>query len=166
MLLISGALHTGDFAYGYLMCWRYAGPDALIEELLPFDSASWPRMPSPMYLLPSPAARRLYAPEPEPRIHLDPVARQLWERVVRAHGLPVALRCLTAWGRLPGHDGLLQAHAVGALAPAIQRAVSYRAGDTGRYDDAAAAFRADVEEVRAVAGPIQRQLGLSASRPW
>jgi hypothetical protein len=166
MLLISGEVQTTEFAYSYLMCWRFTGSSGLIEELLPFDSAYWPRMPAPMYLLPSPAARQMYNPEPQPRAHLDPVARQLWERTVRTHGLPIALRCLTAWERLPDHDGLLRLHAVGALAAAIQRVVSYRAGGDSRYDNAAAAFRADVEEVRAASGPIQRQLGLSAGQPW
>jgi hypothetical protein len=166
MLLVDGELHTAGWGYPYQLCWRFTGGAALIEELTPFAGAHWPRLPQPRYLPFSPAARRLYDAAPRPQADLDQVARVLWRRAVPVHGLPLVLRCLAAWWRVADRDELLQAHPADAIAAAIDRMVAYRAGASGRHDDAAAAYQVSAAAVRAVTADLQRRLRLSATCPW
>lgn len=166
MLLIAGEVETADRSYGYQLCWRFTEGTPLIEELTPFPAAYWPRLPETRYAMFFPAARQLYKTTPGPRVRLDPVADALWHCAVAMHGLPLTLRCVAAWWRLADRNQLLRAHSPELLAAAIDRMVSYRAGASGRYADAAAAYRVDPDEVRAVNDHLQRRLQLSASRPW
>lgn len=164
VLLISGQVHTRAWSYGYQLCWRFTGGAALIEEVTPFPSAYWPRLPEPRYL--GPIGYRLYETTPEPGLDLDAVADRLWHRAVAMHGLPLAVRCFAAWWRLEDRDQLLALHPPGALAAAIDRMVAYRAGAGGRYDDAASTYRVAVSMVRAATADLQRRLRLSATCPW
>lgn len=110
--------------------------------------------------------RALFAP-PRPRIALGPVEGLLWQHAVPFHGLPVLLRCLAAWWRLPEQDALTAAHSPAALAAALERMISQRAArPRARYAEAAAAYRVPESAMRAAGPDLQRQLALSKSRLW
>ena len=164
-LLVDGVLHTASNSYGYQLCWRFAGTTALVEEVTPFPGAYWPRQPEPRYHPAGLVGRRLYAAAPPPRASLDAVASTLWRSVTR-YGLPLILRCLAAWWRVPDAGQLLAAHPPDVLAAAVARMVAYRAGAGGRYEETAAAFGVDVAAVRTAAAGLQRLLHLSGDRPW
>lgn len=150
--------------YPFLLWWRMQGLTPLIEEISPFDGATDPtRLPQWSYW----ADRRTLFDPPEPRVQLGRVGAELWRSGVKAHGLPILLRCLAAWWRLPDEPSVTAAHSAPALAAAIERMVCYRAGRPGsRYFEAAAAYRVDERAVRAASTDLQAQLHLSPTRPW
>jgi hypothetical protein len=168
MFLIAGQLDCSSGSYAFQLCWRFDGNTPLIEELTPFAHAHWPRMPPSRYRVFHRGGPRLHQTTPAPDVAFDPVARALWERAVPAHGLPLALRCLTAWWRLDGRDQLLAVHSRSVLAAAIDRMVVARAGNQqgARYDEAAATYRVEAGALRDVTPELQRRLRLSASQPW
>jgi hypothetical protein len=165
LLLIDGEVQTATRRYGYQLCWRFVGNAALIEEITPFDGAGWPRQPEPRFYPAGLPGRRLYANTPPPRAEFDLVGAQLW-RSLAMNGLPLTLRAFAAWWRIGDADELLTRHSPEALAAAIIRAVAYRAGVGGRYDDVADAFRVEVAAVRAAASDVQRRVRLAQNRPW
>ena len=155
---------TSGRQYPFLMWWRIDGATALLEEVHPFDQATDPaRLPLWGYRTDS---RALFNP-PRPRVHLGPVGEALWRTSVRTHGLPILLRCLTAWWRLPDEPAVTSAHPVPVLAAALVRMICYRAGRPGsRYADVADAYRVDEEAVRAANSDLQARLNLSQSKLW
>ncbi len=159
-----GFLETGRARYKYLLRWH---PDTrLIAEVLPFGSWVSAQLPSPRWLFNSASARMLDG-LPEPDCDLDPVAVRLWRKVLPAHGLPLALRCLAAWWRISDGPELLAVHRPSLLAAAIHRMVGYRAGEAGITHDAIAALhQVTASESRAITPLLQARLRLSPEQPW
>jgi hypothetical protein len=162
---ITGELRTGRHAHAYSLVWGYHNGIALVEELTPYPFAPWPSLPDTR-------AGRLFGPRrsadlPAPLVTLDRVARALWNRTLPATDLPVLLRCLAAWWRLPDRAGLEQRHDRSAIAAALHRAVIYRAGVAqSTYAAAAATYAIDPATVRAAGTDLQQRLKLSATRVW
>ena len=150
--------------YPFVLWWRLVDTTPLLREILPYD-----RMVDPARLpLWSFAADRgtLFDP-PRPRVHLGPVGEKLWRVGLTVHGLPVLLRCLAAWWRLPDESSLTAAHPAPVLAAALQRMICYRAGRPGsRYGEVAEGYRVDEHAVRAAGADLQAQLRLSSTTPW
>lgn len=140
------------------------GTTALVEEILPFDTAQDPAR-LPLWSLRA-DPRVLFDP-PKPRVRLRAVEHELWRNGVKPHGLPILLRCLAAWWRLPDENGLTAGHSAPALAAALQRMICYRAGRGGsRYSEAAAAYQVAERAVRAAGTDLQAQLRLSRTKLW
>jgi len=159
-----GFLDAGRARYNYLLRWH---PDTrLVAEVLPFGSWVSARLPSPKWLFSS-ASAHMFDGLPEPDCDLDPVAVRLWRKVLPAHGLPLALRCLAAWWRISDGPEFLAVHRPSVLAAAIHRMVGYRAGETGITHDAIAALhRVTATESRAITPLLQARLRLSPEQPW
>jgi hypothetical protein len=162
---ITGELRTGHHAHAYSLVWGYHDGTALVEELTPYPFAPWP-------YLPDTRTGRLFgsrrsADLPAPLVTLDRVARALWNRTLPATDLPVLLRCLAAWWRLPDRAGLQQRHDRSAIAAALHRAVIYRAGVAqSTYAAAAATYAIDPATVRAAGTDLQQRLKLRATTVW
>lgn len=150
--------------YPFLLWWRMDGATPLIEEILPFDGAAGPaRLPQWSYH----ADQETLFDPPAPRVHWGPVGELLRRTGTPEHGLPILLRCLAAWWRLPGEAALLAAHRAPVLAAALERMICYRAARPGsRYADVAAAYRVAEAAVRAASADLQAQLSLSATKVW
>lgn len=150
--------------FPYLFWWRMVDGAPLIDEILPYDGqAEQARLPGWIF---GRGEGALFSP-PTPRITLDRVAGCLWKRGCPEHGLPVVLRCLTAWWRLPEGETLVDTHGAEVIAAAIDRAISQRAGQPGgRYAEAAQTYRVDERALRVAGGDLQTQLKLSATRHW
>ncbi|HEY2552015.1 MAG TPA: hypothetical protein VGI64_15720 [Streptosporangiaceae bacterium] len=166
-----GYLHTSHDEYTYLLRWH---PDTrLICEILPFGNLVSPfgtwmsaRLPSPRWLHSS-ASARMFGGLPEPEADLDPVAIRLWRKALPAHGLPLTLRCLTAWWRISDGSALLAAHPPSVLAAAIHRMVGYRAAEPGVTHEAIAdLYRVTAAQTRAITSLLQGRLKLAPQQPW
>jgi hypothetical protein len=159
-----GFLDAGRDRYNYLLRWD--PHTRLVAEVLPFGSWVSARLPSARWL-PAPTAARLFGGLPEPDCDLDPVAVRLWRKVLPAHGLPLALRCLAAWWRISDHPELPAGPQPSVLAAAIHRMIGYRAGEAGVTHDAIAELhRVTADETRAITPPLQARLQLSTQQPW
>ena len=159
-----GFLDAGRDRYNYLLRWDPC--TRLVAEVLPFGSRASALLPSARWL-PAPAAARLFGGLPEPDCELDPVAVRLWRKVLPAHGLPLALRCLAAWWRISDRPELQAGLRPSVLAAAIHRMIGYRAGEAGVTHDAIAELhRVTADETRAITPPLQARLQLSAQQPW
>jgi hypothetical protein len=162
---ITGRLHTGRSEYAFSLVWGYYDGQALVEELTPYPFAPWP-------YLPGARTGNLFGPRrsaglPEPMVTLDKVSRALWNRTLPATDLPILLRCLAAWWRLPDQTVLQQRHERSAIAAALHRAVVYRAGVAqSTYAAAAAVYGLDPAAVRAAGTDLQKSLKLSATQVW
>jgi hypothetical protein len=104
---------------------------------------------------------------PTPVTRPDQVAVLLLERGGAWHGLALAARALAAWWRLGDrHDGLLAVHPPAVLAASVHRLVAHRAGDHGRFREAAHLYRADEASVRRADSQVRRMLDLGPARLW
>jgi hypothetical protein len=159
-----GYLDAGRSQYNYLLRWH---PETrLIAEVLPFGTWVSARLPSARWLS-SRVSARLFDALPEPDCDLDPVAIRLWRKVPPAHGLPLTLRCLAAWWRIPDSPRLPAGQPPSVLAAAIHRMVGYRAGEAGITHDAIARLhRVTAAESRAVTQMLQARLQLAPDQPW
>jgi hypothetical protein len=159
-----GFLDVGRDRYNYLLRWEpYT---RLVAEVLPFGSWMSARLPAARWL-PAPVAARLFGGLPEPDCDLDPVAVRLWRKVLPAHGLPLALRCLAAWWRISDIPELPAGPRPSVLAAAIHRMIGYRAGEAGVTHDAIAGLhRVTAEDTRAITPALQARLQLSVQQPW
>jgi hypothetical protein len=159
-----GYLHTSRDDYTYLLRWHPG--TRLVCEILPFGSWVSARMPSPRWLRNS-AAARMFGGLPEPETELDPVAIRLWRKVLPAHGIPLALRCLAAWWRISDGSGLLAVHPPSVLAAAIHRMIGYRAAEPGVTHEAIAdLYRVTAAQTRAITPLLQGRLKLAPQQPW
>ncbi len=159
-----GRLMTSSCSYPYLLRWQVGTRQAI--EILPFETMLHGSLPSARWL-PGQAGARLFGGLPKPDAELDPVALRLWRRVVPEHGLPLTLRCLTAWWRIGDADALLAAHRPSELAATVHRMVGYRAGEAGvTHDKVAGLYQVDVARTRALTSLLQNRLQLSAQQPW
>lgn len=88
----------------------------------------------------------------------------LWEAELGALGLPIVVRCLAAWWRLP--QPRQAAHPPGVLAAALATLISQVAGVPHPPHQAAAALGAGTDLVVTAAGELGQHLELSAEQPW
>lgn len=165
-----GTVDSGRVRYSYQLRWRYLADSPLVEEVLPFNVRVGVRLPSARYLR-TPAASRLFLDLPTPHCDLDQVSALLWARALPRHGLPVVLRCLTAWWRVADNvadaGALTDRYPVAVLAASVERMVCVRACYRGgRYDEVAAAYRTEESAVRTASTMLQKRLQLSRSRSW
>jgi hypothetical protein len=160
----SGYLQTGRADYAYLLRWESG--TRLVSEILPFGSWVSARLPSARWIYGAGSAR-MFGGLPDPDTDLDPVAIRLWRKALATHGLPLTLRCLAAWWRIPDGTGLLATHPPSVLAAAIHRMIGYRAGEAGVTHDAIAdLYRVAPADTRAVTPLLQTRLKLTQAQPW
>ncbi len=160
---VSGQVRAGDYLYSYQITWRFDGPTALAEELLPNIKEPGQRF-HPRWVVIKGLGRHTRN-SPPPR-GLDQVERLIWKYSLPYCGLPLVLRMLTAWGRIPDQAAMLDAHHPKAVAAAIDRMVGYRAGDRGIYGEVAALYNVAEAAVRAADKPLARHLKLSPTQLW
>jgi hypothetical protein len=161
-----GEVQARTASYRYLLRWQAEARNKLAVELLPFDNPFGLGLLSPSWLRRA-AGQTVFVGLPEPREELDPVARAVWMTGLPRHGLPMVLRALTAWWRVPACAALLDGHTAPVLAAAVERAACYWSrAEGGGYSDAATAHRVDEAAVRKANTALQRVLGLSREQPW
>jgi hypothetical protein len=97
---------------------------------------------------------------------LEPLERLIWKHSLPFCGLPLLLRMLTAWNRIPDQAAVLQSHPPKAIAAAIDRMIGYRAGDRGHYNEVAGLYHIDEDTVRSADKTLARRLKLSATQLW
>ena len=161
---VSGVLQAGRTPYAFTLRWSSAGPAAAFAELLPvpdgFDAALPPRD-----ALPPDVAARLFEGAPPPRAGLDAVERAIWDHARPGFGVPLFLRCLAAWRRLP--PGNRQAaDAPLAAAAGLLHLVGRRGALRPTYNGLATDFGVDPAAVQDAAAQLARALGLYAARFW
>ncbi|MGH2692957.1 MAG: hypothetical protein ACRDHM_10725, partial [Actinomycetota bacterium] len=152
----TGSVLTNGGGYSYTLRWRMREGRAVLLEILPYPRVVDGRLP-PDSSLPFREARRLFVEVPHPRMPLDGVAKQLWDRFLPAVGLPVVARCLAAYWRLPvapiTPDDVLAA----ALVCVITRRSRRGANPT---------LWTEADDVGSVADELRRALKPSAACPW
>jgi hypothetical protein len=162
----SGVVRTARGEYQYWLRWQDDTRPMTVVEMLScplirtgqFHPYYWSfdeRNPYRVTRIPTPVTRP------------DRVAVLLLELGGAWHGLALAARALAAWWRLGDrHDELLAVHPPDALAACVHRLVSHRAGDHGRFREAAGLYRADETSVRRADSQVRRLLDLGPARSW
>lgn len=159
-----GYLSTSRADYTYLLRWH--PQTRLVSEVLPFGAWVSDRLPAAVWMY-GPGAQRMFRGLPEPDAELDPVAARLWRKGLPVHGLPVTVRCLTAWWRIGDGPGLLDRYRPSVLAAAVHRMVGHRAGQAGTTHDAIADwYKVASADTRAVTPLLQSRLRLTQAQPW
>lgn len=159
-----GDLRSRDGSvYRFALWWepRTAGPQLL--ELLPGLLRREGRLPQ-RWSLGHAVAARLYEHPPRPK-GLDPVGQALWRVDLPRGGLPLVVRCLTAWWRIADEQADLGAPP-GVLAAALASLVENRSGLRRSRAEAAADHGVAADEVTDAATRLQRRLELTSQRPW
>jgi hypothetical protein len=98
---------------------------------------------------------------------LDPVEQSMTRKGPGWNGLPVVARALAAWHRLGDHhERLRTAHTPQALAAAVHRLVTYRAGDRAAFADGAAVYQIDERDMRRADAAMRGLLALGPGHVW
>ena len=168
--ILDGMVNCTDRrTYRFQMCWHFDQGRPLIDEIGPFASAYWPRLPDSSYsrhthgqVFQSPPVSITGAEV----LRHDPVADVFVSRTVRLQGIPIALRCLAAWWRLEQSTDLLTAHRADVVAAGMDRIIRYRAGGRHQFAEVASDYGVDERELRETSSVLQRRLHLTATKPW
>jgi hypothetical protein len=96
---------------------------------------------------------------------LDPVAVRLVKRVLPEEGLPLLIRCLTAWWRL-GLEPAVLGVAPPVVAAALLRMVSWRSGIRVTAAQSAERFGLTPDAVKAAEAVLKPRLQLGPGRLW
>ena len=125
-----GVLEVGPTSYPYTLRWHLGERQPAVFEVLPYGR--FPHSPlddgrllSISYAHPS-ALANLLEKAPRPHTILDPVTAAIWDLDLPVLGLPIVVRCLTAWWRLGERRRRRAAPRV--LAAALVSVVAARAG--------------------------------------
>jgi hypothetical protein len=157
-----GELRSGSAVWTFTLRWEPASSGPVLLELLPGLPMLDGHLPTP-WAVGWAVAERLFGPA-DPPIGLDPVAEALWRAGRPVGGLPLVVRCLTAWWRSAEHLDADAAPAV--VAAALTSLVENRSGLRRSRAQAAADHGVSVKEVAGTAQLLQRRLELSSQRPW
>jgi hypothetical protein len=167
-LVTDGLLDTrgpGPRQYPAALVWRLdARQKPQIDEVLPCAAGDPDRLLSMWFLTPGAVtADRLPAyPGTE---DLDPVAVRLVKRVLPEEGLPLLIRCLTAWWRL-GLEPAVLGVAPPVVAAALLRMVSWRSGIRVTAAQSAERFGLTPDAVKAAEAVLKPRLQLGPGRLW
>jgi hypothetical protein len=159
-----GHLRVGETGFPYTLRWRLVENQPVLFEALPYTQILGNRLP-PAYALHAQAAGRLFTNVPRPRLALGPVDTALWERDLATVGLPVLVRCLTAWWRVE-RQPRLQPFVPNVLAAALVHLVGPIAGVRRTRIATAAVYTVAPLEVSRAARELQTLLQLSDLRAW
>lgn len=157
-----GQLIVGHETYPFTLCWELRPDRPVLVEVLPSAHPHGVALPS-RHRLATGVADRLFGPAPTPP-GLDPVAAALWSVERPIGGLPLVLRCLTAWWR--AGDTVPADTDPNVVAASIASLVASRSGIRRSRTEAAVDHRVDPAAVGALARTLQRALELSSERPW
>lgn len=157
-----GDLLSRHAAWSFTLRWAMTRSGPLLLELLPGLPMLDGHLPTE-WTLDREVTDRLFGPA-DPPTRLDPVAEALWWSARPIAGLPLVVRCLTAWWRI--HDDLDLAMEPAVLAAALTSLVENRSGLRRPRAQAAADHAVSTEEVATAARRLQRRLELSSQRPW
>ncbi len=164
MAVITGGVALDDgSSYPYALRWRLQAGKAAVEEVLPATDTTGPTLPHRDGLHPA-LAHRLYDQIPGTPAQLDPVAAALWNTAARHLGLPLVVRGLAAWWRLP--DPAALPHPPPVLAAGLAALTGRHAGAWHPVQAVAAALGVDPAEATAAADDLQQRLRLSPQQPW
>lgn len=167
-----GRLTTRDrTTYPFALVWRLNGNQAIVDEILPHAAFDPDILPFGIHL--TPGSLRLQRLPGRPAA-LDPVAARLTDVVLPVEGLPLLLRCLTAWWRITDGTGPASqtaSSAVGAQDPAthaaaILRMISYRSAERVTTARSAQRFEVTLEKIKAVEARLKPQLRLGPGIVW
>jgi hypothetical protein len=162
--VITGGLVLDDGSiHPYALRWRLQAGKAAVEEVLPATDTAGPTLRHRDSLHPA-LARHLYDQVPGTPARLDPVAAALWDHGPRHLGLPLILRGLAAWWRLP--DPAALPHPPPVLAVGLAALTGRLAGARHPVQALATALGVDPTETAAAADELQRRLRLSPQQPW
>ena len=156
------ALDDGS-SYPYTLRWRLQAGKAAVEEVLPATDTAGPTLPHRDGLHPA-LAQCLYDQIPGTPAQLDLVAAALWSTAARHLGLPLVVRGLAAWWRLP--DPAALPHPPPVLAAGLAALTGGLAGAWHPVQAVAAALGVDPAEATAAADDLQQRLRLSPQQPW
>jgi hypothetical protein len=159
-----GHLRVGETGFPYTLRWRLVANQPMLFEALPYTQILGNRLPPP-YALQAQAAGRVFTNVPRPRLALGPVGTALWERDLAALGLPVLVRCLTAWWRVEGRPGLAP-FGPDVLAAALVHLVGPIAGLRRTRTATAAVYSVAPLEVSRAARELETLLQLSELHAW
>jgi hypothetical protein len=157
LILDDGSIHP------YALRWRLQTGKAAVEEVQPATDTAGPTLPDRDSLHPA-LARHLYDQVPGTPARLDPVAAALWDHGPRHLGLPLIIRGLAAWWRLP--DPAALPHPPPVLAAGLAALTGRLAGAWHPVQALATALGVDPTETAAAADELQRRLRLSPQQPW
>jgi hypothetical protein len=162
--MITGGLTLDDgSSYPYVLRWRLQAGKAAVEEVLPAVGAASPTLPHRDSLHPA-LTQRLYDQVPGTPAQLDPVAAALWEQGPRHLGLPLVVRGLAAWWRLP--DPAALPHPPPVLAAGLAALTGRLAGAWHPVQAVAVALGVDPAQALAAADDLRQRLRLSPQQPW
>jgi hypothetical protein len=162
--VITGGLAIDDgSSYPYTLRWRLQAGKAAVEEVLPATDTAGPTLPHRDGLHPA-LAQCLYDQIPGTPAQLDTVAAALWDQGPRHLGLPLVVRGLAAWWRLPDPTAL--PHPPPVVAAGLAVATGRLAGAWHPVQAVAAALGVDRSEATAAADDLQQRLRLSPQQPW
>ena len=157
-----GELRTGPTGWTFTLRWESTPSGPALLELLPGLPTLDGHLPAHWSLDPGIPERLFGATSPP--IDLDPVADALWRIERPRGGLPLVVRCLTAWWRSGEQLDVDADPAV--VAAALASLVENRSGLRRSRAQAAKDHGVGAEEVSATARLLQRRLALSTERPW
>ncbi len=162
--VITGGVALDDgSSYPYTLRWRLQAGKAAVEEVLSATDTAGPTLPHRDGLHPA-LALCLYDQIPGTPARLDPVAAALWEQGSRHLGLPLVVRGLAAWWRLPDPSAL--PHPPPVLAAGLAALTGRHAGARHPVQAVAKALGVDPAEATAAADDLQQRLRLSPQQPW
>ena len=162
--VITGGVALDDgSSYPYALRWRLQAGKAAVEEVLPATDTTGPTLPHRDGLHPA-LAQCLYDHIPGTPAQLDPVAAALWEQGSPHLGLPLVVRGLAAWWRLP--DPAALPHPPPVLAAGLAAFTGRLAGAWHPVQAVAAALGVGPAEATAAADGLQQRLRLSPQQPW
>lgn len=160
-----GRLQTQEepVPFPFALVWRLRGNHAVVDEILPHAAYDPNTFPYGAHLAPGDLrSHRL----PGRRAPLDPVAAHLTRQILPAEGLPMLIRCLTAWWRihLPYSAGTEPAPAV--TAAAILRLVSWRCAPRVSTAECAQRFGVTTDNIKTAEAGLKIQLRLGPDVVW
>ncbi|MGI8915266.1 MAG: hypothetical protein ACR2JY_16015 [Chloroflexota bacterium] len=164
----SGWLEVGPTSYPYALRWHLGERQPIVFEVLPFaqfpfSAADDGRLPSITYAHPA-ALANLLEKAPRPHTLLDPVAAAIWDLDLPVVGLPIVVRCLTAWWRLGGQAAPALPPRV--LAAALVSLVAPRSGHRRTRQVIADHYSVAAADVQAATKSLQALLKLAIGRAW
>jgi hypothetical protein len=143
--------------------WRLVGGKPVVDEIVPHAANDPNLLVRGWFLSPGDVVLdRL----PVRGVVLDAVAARLTDVVLPVEGLPLLIRCLTAWWRLAPELTTAAGHPPEVISAALLRLISWRSGDRVATAESARRFRVNVAQIKSAESQLKTRLQLSADVVW
>ena len=161
--LATGYVSNHHTRYPYSMRWHETPSGVTVAEILPFSTLADGRF-NLLYWIGGLSPNVDAAPLPTKPV--DEVSSLLIEIGVPWQGIPVTARALAAWFRVRELQQPFLLHQPAVIAAAIPRLIASRAGDKGRFSDAAEGYGTDEAALRRIDAQLRKSVGLTPDRAW